>query len=340
MYSLSFRSSALVGGNIFAFVVAICVLVLALVLDILLGDPSPNDPSSIGFRLHPTVWMGTFTKKLEKHLKNPNPRIEKLNGVLLAITVILTFSVPVYLGLWALSTYLTFVAYGVVGIILLKFTVCIKLETNWTKAAAKAIEEDDLVEARTYAHFSRRDAKDLTGSQIGSAVIESMAENLTDFKLSPILAFAFLGVFGAYAFRALNTLDGTVGFKDEEHINIGWFSAKLDTIVNYVPARIVTALIIASSFLLGYDYKNAWAVAKRDNAKTPSLNHGWPMGAMAGALRIQLEKPGKYILGDEQEKLSSTKVLGALKIRNMVIILSVLLSLPIIFLMRLLIFPF
>jgi adenosylcobinamide-phosphate synthase len=131
-----------------------------------------------------------------------------------------------------------------------------------------------------------------------------------------------------------------VGFKDREHINIGWFSANLDTVVNYVPARLTAVFIVLASAILGEDYKNAWAIARRDNAKTPSRNHGWPMAAMAGALRVQLEKPGQYILGEQQEQLSSNKILRALKIRDAAIVLCVLFMLPILVLVRLYLFPY
>ena len=322
------------------FAVSVSVLILAIIVDLLFGDPSPNSPWRLQYKLHPTVWMGKLTKALEPHFKNSNPRIAKLNGVFLALIVILTFTLSVYFGLRALYTLLSFLVYAFVAIILLKLTICIKLETDWAKAAAKAIESGDLVEAKKYSHFSRRDSKDLTGPQIGSAVIESIAENLIDFKLSPILSYAFLGVSGAVAFRAVNTLDGMVGFKDSEHIHIGWFSATLDTMVNYVPARLTAVLIVLASAILGEDYKNAWAIARRDHAKTPSRNHGWPMAAMAGALRVQLEKPGQYILGEQIDPLSPNKILRALKIRNMAIILCTLFSLPILLLTRLFLFPF
>ena len=321
-------------------VMAIAVLVLAILLDLILGDPSPNSPEKYTFRLHPTVLMGKFTKALEPHFKSPNPKTAKLKGALLALTVILVFSLPVYFGLWAIYTYLSYLIYAFFAIILLKLTICIKLETDWAKAAAKAINSNDLQEAKKYAHFSRREAKDLTGAQISSAVIESMAENLIDFRLSPILSYALFGVTGAIAFRAINTLDGMVGFKDPEHLHTGWFSANLDTIVNYIPARLTAILIILSSALLGKNYKNAWKIARRDNAKTPSRNHGWPMAAMAGALGVQLEKPGQYVLGEQTETLSADKILQAVKIRNVVMVLCVLLSLPIIWLTRLYFFPY
>jgi adenosylcobinamide-phosphate synthase len=319
---------------------AIIILVLAVVLDLVFGDPSPNSPWKATFKLHPTVLMGKFTKALEPSFKSPNPRMAKLKGVFLALTVILVFTLPVYFGLWAVYTLISVLVYALFAIILLKLTICIKLETDWAKAAAKAIESNDLTEAKKYSHFSRRESKDLTGSQVSSAVIESMAENLIDFKLSPILSYALFGVTGAIAFRAINTLDGMVGFKDPEHLHTGWFSANLDTIVNYIPARLTAIFIILASAILGQDPKNAWAIAKRDHAKTPSRNHGWPMAAMAGALRVQLEKPGQYILGEQAEPLTPDKILQALRIRNMAIVLCILLSLPIILLTRLYFLPF
>jgi adenosylcobinamide-phosphate synthase len=320
--------------------IAVVVLILAIILDLILGDPSPNNPEKNVFKLHPAVLMGRFTKALEPHFKSPNPKTAKLMGVFLALIVILAFTIPAYVGLWAIYTYLSLFVYAFFAIILLKLTICIKLETDWAKAAAKAIESNDLTEAKKYSHFSRRDSKDLSGPQISSAVIESMAENLIDFKLSPIISYAFFGVSGAIAFKAINTLDGMVGFKDSEHLHTGWLSANLDTVVNYIPARFTAVLIVLASAILGEDYKSAWAIAKRDHAKTPSRNHGWPMAAIAGALRVQLEKPGQYVLGEKTEPLTPNKIVRALRIRNIAIALCVLFILPIILLTRIYFFPY
>lgn len=307
--------------NILNILSAIIILILAILLDLVLGDPSPNQPDKLVFKLHPTVLIGKFTKKIEPYFKNQNSKIEKILGVLLALIVICTFTIPTYFGLWVISTFISIFVYSFVGIILLKMTICIKLETDWAKATAKAIEANDLQEAKKYSHFSRREAKDLNGSQMGSAVIESMAENLIDFKLSPMISFALFGVTGAIVFRTINTLDGMVGFKTKEHINTGWFSANLDTVVNYVPTRLTALIMVIAAAILGLDSKNAWKIARRDHKKTPSRNHGWPMAAVAGALRIQLEKPNQYILGDPQEPLTGEKILAALRIRNATIIL-------------------
>jgi adenosylcobinamide-phosphate synthase len=305
--------------------VALVMLFSAVVLAFLLGDPSPNYPERLAFKLHPTVLMGNFIKKIEPAFKNPDAKIEKFLGVVLGLTVIALFTVPVFLGLWAIYTlipfYLNIIIYSVIGVILLKVTLCIKLETDWAKATAKAIDASNVEEAKKYAHFSRRDSKNLNGSQIGSAVIESMSENLIDFKLSPMMSFAIFGVTGAIAFRAINTLDGMVGFKTKEHINTGWFSANLDNIVNFIPTRLTSLLMIIAAALLGMDARNAWRIARRDHKKTPSRNHGWPMAVVAGALRIQLEKPGQYILGDAQEPLTGDKILEALRIRDITIAL-------------------
>jgi adenosylcobinamide-phosphate synthase len=326
--------------NIANLLIAVSVLALAIVIDLLFRDPSPNYPQRLKYKLHPAVWMGKLTKALEPHFKNPNPKIERLSGVLLALIVTLTFTLPVYFGLRFTYASLGFLVYVLVAAIILKTSFAIKLETEWGIAVAKAIESGNLTEARKYAHFSRRDARNLTGPQIASSVIESIAENLTDFKLSPIFYYAFFGVPGAVAFKAINMLDGTVGFKDPEHIHIGWFSAILDTITNYIPARLTTILIVVASAILGEDYKNAWIIAHRDQAKVPSLNHGWQMAAMAGALRIQLEKPGHYVIGDQIEEMTSNKIIRALKIRNVAIILCILLMLPILLLTNLFLFPY
>ena len=324
---------------IMSLLVAVSVLLIALVLDLIFGDPSPNYPKRIQYRLHPTVWMGKFTNALKPIFKSPNPKIEKINGVLLGLTVIVTFTLPAYFGLRIIYTYLGVLVYVIVAAVILKLTICMKLETDWGIAAAKAIQTGDLTEARKYAHFSRRDNKELTGPQIVSSVIESLAENLTDFRLSPIFYYAFFGVPGAVAFRAINTLDGMVGFKDPEHLHIGWFSAVFDTIVNYIPARLTTILIIVASAILGEDYKSAWAIARRDQTKIPSTNHGWQMASMAGALRVQLEKPGQYAVGDQIEELDSNKIIRALRIRNVAIILAILFMLPV-FLLTSSWFPF
>jgi len=302
---------------------------LAIVLDLIIGDPSPWKPWKRIYNLHPIVWLGQLTKKLEPHFKSRNEKIEKFYGILLALIIIGVITIPTYLGLHYLYVFFGAVAYLLVALVIFKLTICIKLETDGAVAVARALETNDLVEAKKYAHFSRRDATNLSGPQIGSAVIESMVENLTDFKLSPFIYYAFFGLPGAVAFRAINTLDGMVGFKDKEHINTGWFSANLDNIVNYIPSRFTAVLMIISSAILGYDYKSAWKIAKRDHKRVQSRNHGWQMAVIAGALHIQLEKPERYTVGDPLEVITSDKILKSLKVRDVSIVLCILMVIPV-----------
>jgi adenosylcobinamide-phosphate synthase len=90
-----------------------------------------------------------------------------------------------------------------------------------------------------------------------------------------------------------------VGYKNPENKNIGWFSANLDTITNYIPARLTAYLIVAASFLLRENWRESWRILQRDKKKTVSINAGWTISVMAGALNTQLEKPGHYALGDD-----------------------------------------
>lgn len=313
-----------------ALTVGAGTLILAVIIDLLVGDPSPWKPWHRIYNLHPTVWLGNLTKALEPHFKNGNNTVEKAGGVLLALIVIAAITVPVYFGMKYLFIFFGAIAFVVIGAIIFKFTICIKLETDGAVAVAKAIESNNLEEARKYAHFSRRDSSQLSGALIASAVIESMVENLTDFKLSPFIYFSMFGLPGAVAFRAVNTLDGMVGFKDKEHMNTGWFSANLDTVINYVPSRFTTALMIISAAILGEDYKAAWRIARRDHKRVQSRNHGWQMAAIAGALHVQLEKPSRYTVGDPIEELNADKIRRSLKIRDLSIVLCILLLLPII----------
>jgi len=120
-------------------------------------------------------------------------------------------------------------------------------------------------------------------------------------------------------------LDGTVGFKDKYYINIGWFSAKLDTVANFLMSRLTALFIVLVSPFSGGNFRNAWKIMLRDRKKVPSTNHGWPMAAIAGALNVTLQKPGHYIIGDKIEELTPKHIYKALKIRNWAIFLFILL---------------
>ena len=134
------------------------------------------------------------------------------------------------------------------------------------------------------------------GDLAASAAIESVAENLSDAFVAPLFYFAVAGVFGALAYRAVNTLDAMVGYHGRYEY-IGRVAARLDDLVNLVPARLTAAFLVAVAFLIGGSGLRALRGAWRDHFRTESPNAGWPMAAMAGALGVELHKVDHYRLG-------------------------------------------
>jgi adenosylcobinamide-phosphate synthase len=295
------------------FVDALLIFILAFIIDAVFGE-FPD-------RVHPTVWIGKAIAYFKPKFKNENPRIEKVNGVVLCVLVILIVAVPVYFLLFWIRYFFSWIPYIVVAAILFKTTFAAKCMRNYTVPIAEALEKGDLEEARRGLYYIvRRDPNKLNEQQIASAAVESIAESTTDGITSPFFFFALFGVPGAFAFRVINTLDSMIGYKDKENVNIGWFSAKMDTITNYIPARLTAVLMVAATALLRGNWRNAWRILQRDKTKTNSINAGWTMSAMAGALSIQLEKSGHYALGDKAD-ISPAHIRRALRIMELTAIL-------------------
>jgi adenosylcobinamide-phosphate synthase len=271
---------------------SLLIFFLAFLIDIVFGE-FPD-------QYHPTVGIGKAIAYFKPKFKSENPRTEKINGVILCLLVILVVAVPVGLLLFGIRFFIGRIAYIIVAAILLETTFAIKCMRQYTVPIAEAIKNRDIGKARKGLYYIvRRDPNQLNEQQIVSAAVESIAESTTDGITSPFFFFALFGVSGAFAFRVINTLDSTVGYKDPENINIGWFSANMDTIANYVPARLTAVLMVAAAAFLGENWRASWRILQRDKAKTNSLNAGWTMSAMAGALGVQLEKSGHYALGDK-----------------------------------------
>ncbi len=271
------------------------IFLLAFLIDAIFGE-YPD-------KIHPTVGIGKIITYLKPKARSPNPKVEKANGVLLAITVMLVAALPVFVLLfWLRASFGVYgqIAYIIVGAVLFKATFAVKGMGYYTKPIAAALKKNDLAGARKWLPFIvRRDPNTLNERQIISAAVESIAESTTDGITAPFFFFAFFGVPGAFAYRVINTLDSMVGYKNAENKNIGWFSANLDTITNYIPARLTAYLMVVSAFMLGENWRESWRILKRDKGKTTSVNAGWTISAMAGALDTQLEKQGCYVLGDD-----------------------------------------
>jgi adenosylcobinamide-phosphate synthase len=295
------------------FVDSLLIFILAFLIDAVFGE-FPD-------RIHPTVWIGRIIAYFKPKFKSANPRIEKVNGVILCLLVILLVAVPVGLLLFGIRLFFGWLPYIVVSAILLETTFAVKCMRQYTVPIAEALKNKDVDRAKRGLYFIvRRDPTKLNEQQIASAAVESIAESTTDGITTPFFFFALFGVPGAFAFRVINTLDSTVGYKDPENINIGWFSAKLDTIANYIPARLTAILMVAAAALLGENWRESWRILQRDKAKTNSVNAGWTMSAMAGALGVQLEKSGHYALGDKGD-ISPAHIRRALRIMELTAVL-------------------
>ena len=296
------------------FVDSVLIFTLAFLIDLVLGEY----PDSI----HPTIGIGKMITFLKRKSKSPNPKVEKANGVLMALTIILVVSLPIFVLLfWLRSLPYGEILYIIVGAILFKATFAITGMGQYTKPIAKALKQKDLAEARKWLpYIVRRDPNSLNERQIISAAVESIAESTTDGITAPFFFYALLGVPGAFAYRVINTLDSRVGYKNAEFKNIGWFSAKMDTITNYFPARVTAFLMVAAAFILREDWRESYRILQRDKHKTASPNAGYTISAMAGALNIQLEKQGYYTLGDDHG-IATEHIPKALRVMTMTAIM-------------------
>lgn len=285
-------------------------LAIALLVDFLLGEPSP--------RLHPTVWMGKFIGAVEFRLKTGKPWVEKLEGTTLALSSIALFTSPVLFILPLAHNYLGFLAYTMIAAILLKSTFAIKSMEQHAAPIAEALGQGKVEEAKQLvSRIVRRDTASLSEEQVISAAVESVGESTVDGVTSPLFYFSLLGVPAAMAYRVINTLDSMVGYKNPKYINLGFLSAQLDTLANWIPARLTALLMVLAAWLLGENWRGALKILKRDRGKTESFNAGWPMSTIAGALRIQLEKPNFYILGDRETPPTAEHILRALRIMKL-----------------------
>lgn len=285
---------------------SLLIFLLAFLIDLAFGELPDN--------LHPTLWIGKIISFLKKKLKNPNNSKEKFNGILLCFFSIIIYVIPVILIITLVRNFLGWLPFIIVSAFILSTTIAIRCMSQYTIPVAKALENYDSDKAKKLLPFIvRRNPDELTRRNIISAAVETIAEGTTDGITSPFFYFALFGVPGAVTYRVVNTLDSMVGYKDSENINIGWFSAKMDTLLNYVPARLTALLMIIASIIARENWKEASRILNRDKNNTESPNAGWTLSTMAGALNIQLEKPGFYVVGDNNI-LTPKHIIKALKI--------------------------
>jgi adenosylcobinamide-phosphate synthase len=256
------------------------VLLLALALDWLAGEP----PAA----LHPVVWLGRLISLLEQRAPRDNPPAELLYGAGMAVVCAGAAAAPALLIPMP----------RIVEAALLKTMFSWRALHQAGERVRQPLEQSDLDGARAGLRWLvSRDTAQLDEALVAAAAIESLAENASDSVVAPLLTYALFGLPGACAYRAINTLDAMVGYR-ERYEYLGKVPARLDDLLNLAPARLTGLLIVAGAGLCGADARQAWQVMRRDHAATDSPNAGYPMAAIAGALGVRLEKAGHYCLNE------------------------------------------
>lgn len=327
--------------NLFLFIIS--TLVFAIVFDILIGElPS---------KIHPVVIIGKiidFFTGLFIKIRN------KISGLLLFLstTIVSTVILFVLFSVINLNFYLMFIVYG----LLLSSTFSIKILLSSANDISNDLKEGIEKARKSVSYLVSRNTNDLSEKLIVSATIESLTENITDSYISPIFYFTIISAIALlfadnvntfllvfiilwipFLFRISNTLDAMVGYENDKLKYIGYFSAKVDDILNYIPARIAGFLIVVSAFILKLDWKNSYKIMLRDARKCPSPNSGFTMASTAGALNIQLVKKDTYILGDNTVEIDVLHISKAVKLSKFTILLFTFISFLILILIELLI---
>jgi len=309
--------------------IPIIAVMFALVLDLIFGDPKN--------RYHPTVWMGKLIGKSIPYVKSQNSITDKINGILLLVLLITIVSILITSLSYSLKYLENLVSNGLYKIlfmgasivivgILLKTTIAIKGMEEHASKIIDSISKNDLGGARVQlSMIVKRDTKNLDKQHVISATLESISENIVDGITGPLFYFSIFGLIGAFVYRTVNTADSMIGYKTEIFRNIGWFAANCDKILNFLPSRLTSLVMVFSCIVLKEDWKHSIHIMKRDGPKTESPNAGYPMATLAGALGIKFEKMEHYVLGDGNSEITERHFRSAISIMKVTTILFVLL---------------
>lgn len=269
------------------------LLALAVLFDLAWGEPPA--------RLHPVVWTGSAIEALVPFARRGGAPRQFLAGAALAggVPAVAAAGAALLLGsLRRRQEPLGRMAYHAAAAWLLTSSFALRSLIEAAGAVRRPLANGDLPAARLALRaLVSRDATTLDAPGIAAAAIESLAENLSDGIVAPLLAYCVWGLPGAVAYRAINTLDATIGYHGADEW-VGKVAARLDDLVNLVPAR-VAALLLCLAAPTGDARRAGWRLARRDARLTASPNAGWPMAAAAGILGVALEKQGHYQLGAE-----------------------------------------
>ncbi|NJE01261.1 adenosylcobinamide-phosphate synthase CbiB [Thermococcus sp. JdF3] len=245
------------------------VFLLSLLWDLLIGEP----PALV----HPVVWFGKLAEFFDERWERKGPLPDFLAGTLTALVVLL-FAIALSL----LPFYLPFPLNYALAVYLLKSSFAIRsLHEHVSRAITDNIEK----KRKAVSRIVSRNTETLDGVHLNSAAIESLAENLNDSVISPLFYFLLFGLPGALVYRAANTLDAMLGYRNERYEFFGKFPARLDDLLNFVPARLTVLLYLPFG---------GRRVLKYYRLARFKLNSDKPIAAMSAVLGVMLEKPGFY----------------------------------------------
>jgi len=265
-------------------------LIVGFLMDCVLGDPASLP--------HPVVLIGRGISLCERLLRPRFPRSDRgqlaAGGVMVVVIVLLSGLVPFLLLrlCWAISRWLFFAVCCVMSWQILAAR-CLQQEAEKVRAC---LERGDLPAARRQvAMLVGRDTESLTAEQVTKAAVETVAENSSDGVIAPMFWMLLLGPVGGFMYKAINTMDSMVGYKNEKYLCFGRAAAKTDDAANLLPARIsALAMIAAAAILPGFDGGNAARIWRRDRRRHASPNSAQTESVCAGALRVQLAGNASY----------------------------------------------
>ena len=305
--------------------IPVLAVLVALSIDFAFGDPKN--------KFHPTVWIGMLIGKLVPFVKNNNSTSEKIGGLILTISVTsLIASILYFLNviLYYLNQSNFNFILGVVIFIfsimvtgyLLKTTIAIKGMEKHATLIMQALSHDDIDDARAkLSMIVKRDTKNLDRQHVISGTLESISENIVDGIIGPLFYFAIFGLPGAFVYRTINTIDSMIGYKTSLFRDLGWFGANCDKILNFLPSRITSLVMIFAAMILRENWRHSLEIMRRDGKKTESPNAGYPMATLAGALSVKFEKIDHYVLGDGNLEFTEAHFKSAISIMKLTTIL-------------------
>ena len=301
-------------------------LYIGYIIDLIVGDPYSFP--------HPVKYIGKLIKVVENFVRKTAKTDKglKIGGFFLwFVTVGTTFAVTYLIVKLARFNTIVYVAVNSILIYTTLATKCLKDEA---KKIYEVLNTVDLQKSRNQlSYIVGRDTANLDEKEIIRATVETVAENTVDGLIAPLF-YAFIGGAPlAMAYKAINTLDSTVGYKNEKYLHIGFASAKIDDIANYIPSRISVILFTIGNFFLGNDYKNCFKISIRDRKNHKSPNCAFSEGAVAGALGIQLGGTNVYFgetvykptIGDKTREIEvediarTNKILYATSLTSMLV---------------------